>query len=55
MHADLLATTHLLALPLAALIIFMVVFFAVVVRAMTSSRVEIASAAQIPLEEDTRG
>jgi hypothetical protein len=55
MHADLLAQTHLLMLPLAALVLFVIVYFVVVVRAMTSSRSEISSAAHIPLEEDTHG
>lgn len=41
-------------LPLAALVLFLTVYFAVIVRALFSSRVEIASAAQIPLLEEDR-
>ena len=57
MHAELLAQTHLIMLPLAALVLFLVVYFAVIARALFSSRTEIASAAQIPLleEEDRHG
>jgi hypothetical protein len=50
MHADLLAQTHLLALPLVALIVFLAVYFAVILRAMLSSRSEISSLAHIPFE-----
>jgi hypothetical protein len=52
MHADLLAQTHLLVLPLVALFLFLLVYFVVIVRALTSSRAEIASLAHIPLEDD---
>jgi hypothetical protein len=53
MHADLLAQTHLLVLPLVALFLFLTVYFVVIVRAMTSSRKEISSLAHIPFEEDS--
>lgn len=53
MHSELLAQTHLLILPLVALFLFLSVFFAVVVRAMLSSRAEISSLAHIPFEGDS--
>jgi len=55
MHADLLAQTPLLVLPLIALFLFLLVYVVVVVRAMTSPRAEISAAAHIPLEEDAHG
>ena len=54
MHAQLLAQTHLVMLPLAALILFLTVYFAVIVRALLSSRAEISNAAEIPLLEEDR-
>ena len=53
MHAELLAQTHLLILPLVALFLFLGVYFVVIVRAMMSSRSEISSLAHIPFEEDS--
>jgi hypothetical protein len=54
MHKELLAQSPLLALPLAALVIFLAVFVYVVVRAMTRAKGEIAEAAHLPLfEEDS--
>ena len=54
MHAELLAQTHLIMLPLAALLLFLGVYFAVIARALLSSRLEISSAAEIPLLEEDR-
>jgi cbb3-type cytochrome oxidase subunit 3 len=51
MHKELLAQSPLLALPLAALVIFLGVFVYVVLRAMTRAKGEIAEAAYLPLNE----
>lgn len=51
MYKDLLAQTPLIALPLAALFIFVAVFFFVVARAMTSRKDEMAKAASMPLDD----
>jgi hypothetical protein len=52
MYKDLLAHSPLLALPIAALLIFLAVFLAVCVRAMTRKPRDYAPAANLPLEED---
>jgi hypothetical protein len=54
MHKDLLAQSPLLALPLAALVIFLGVFVYVVVRALTEKKRTIAEAARIPLAREDR-
>jgi hypothetical protein len=53
MHKDLLAQTPLLALPVAALLIFLAVFLFVCARAMSKKPREYAPAANLPLEEDS--
>ena len=53
MYKDLLAQSPLLALPLAALLIFVFVFAAVVVRTMWRRSHEYARAAALPLERDS--
>ncbi|MEO8876339.1 MAG: hypothetical protein ABI461_12190 [Polyangiaceae bacterium] len=55
MHADLLAQTPLIALPLAALVLFVVVYCVIVIRTAFAARADIASAASIPFEEDAHG
>lgn len=52
MPRDLLAQSPLLALPLVAMFIFIVVWVAATVRVMTRSRVEMDAAARLPLEGD---
>jgi hypothetical protein len=52
MHKELLAHSPLLALPIAALLIFVAVFLAVSMRAMTRKARDYAPAASLPLEED---
>ena len=52
MHKDLLAQSPLLALPLAALLIFLAVFLVICVRTMAKRPREYAPAASLPLEED---
>jgi len=52
MHRDLLAQSPLLALPLAAMFIFLLVWVATTARAMTRSRLEMDAAARLPLEDD---
>jgi cbb3-type cytochrome oxidase subunit 3 len=54
MYKDLLQSTPLMLLPLAALFIFLAVFVAVVARAMTRGKGEIDQAAALPLAEDGR-
>jgi hypothetical protein len=54
-YKDLLAQTPLLALPLAALFIFLAVFLVVVVRALTRTRDDVAEAALLPIREDDHG
>jgi cbb3-type cytochrome oxidase subunit 3 len=56
MFRDLLSKSPLLALPLAALILFLIVFAGVVVFALTRKKAEIAAAAALPIgEEDGHG
>jgi hypothetical protein len=50
-YKDLLAQSPLLALPLAALLIFVAVFIVVVLRTMARGSHEYARAAALPLEE----
>ncbi len=54
MYKDLLAGNSLLALPLAALFVFLAVFVSVVFRAMTQAKKDVALVANLPLvdEED---
>ena len=52
MHKDLLAQSPLLALPIAALLIFVAVFLFVCVRTMARKPRDYAPAANLPLEED---
>jgi hypothetical protein len=53
-HKDLLAHSPLLALPLAALVLFFVVFVLVTVRALTRSKADVAREAALPLAEEGR-
>jgi hypothetical protein len=50
MYRQLLTHTPLLALPIGALFVFIVVWVAVVARALTRSRAETAHAAALPLD-----
>lgn len=54
MYKDLLAHSPLLALPLAALFIFFVVFVAVSLRALLRSKADVARDASLPLAEEGR-
>ncbi|WP_394842292.1 CcoQ/FixQ family Cbb3-type cytochrome c oxidase assembly chaperone [Pendulispora brunnea] len=54
MYRDFLQTSSLLALPLVALVTFMVVFAAVLVRALTYRHVEVDTAARLPLAPEER-
>jgi hypothetical protein len=55
MHRELLAQSPLLALPLVAMALFIVVWAATTVRALTRPRVEVEAMARIPLSEDDDG
>jgi hypothetical protein len=52
MHTQLLSHSPLLALPLAAMFLFLSVWVIAAVRVMTRSRAELDEAARIPLEDD---
>ena len=52
MHKDLLAQSPLLALPLVAMFLFLSVWVAAAIRAMTRSAQEMDDAARLPLEAD---
>jgi len=52
MHKELLAQSPLLALPLLALVVFVVVFVVTSYRAMTQNKQEIEHASSLPLSED---
>jgi hypothetical protein len=52
MHGELLAQSPLLALPLAAMFMFLLVWAATAARAMTRSRAEIEAAARLPIEDE---
>jgi cbb3-type cytochrome oxidase subunit 3 len=52
MFREFLSHSPLLALPLMALVLFLVVFAGVVIFAFTRRRAEIAEAAALPLEEE---
>ena len=52
MHKDLLAHSPLLALPIAALLIFVAIFLVVCLRTMSRKPRDYAPAASLPLEED---
>ena len=52
MHKDLLAQSPLLALPLAALLIFLGVFLVICIRTMVKRAPDYAPAASLPLDED---
>jgi cbb3-type cytochrome oxidase subunit 3 len=52
MHKDLLAQSPLLILPLAALLIFFVVFVFIVLRTMARRAPEYARAAALPFEQE---
>jgi hypothetical protein len=53
MHKELLAQSPLLVLPLAAMFVFLAVWVAATVRAMTSSKQDMEDAARLPLGDDT--
>lgn len=55
MHRELLAQSPLLALPLAAMALFIVVWVATTVRALTRPRAEVEALARIPVSEDDDG
>jgi cbb3-type cytochrome oxidase subunit 3 len=55
MHKDLLAHSPLLALPIMAMALFIVVWVATTVRALTRPRAEVDEAARMPLAEDDDG
>jgi cbb3-type cytochrome oxidase subunit 3 len=52
MKSELLAQSPLLALPLVALFLFLVVFVTVVAHALRRRRVEVEETARLPLEDD---
>ncbi len=52
MHKDLLVQSPLLALPLVAMFLFLAVWVATSIRAMTRSREEMDAAARLALSED---
>ncbi len=52
MHRELLAQSPLLMLPLGAMFLFLAVWVATAVRALTRSRTEMDEAARLPLEDD---
>jgi cbb3-type cytochrome oxidase subunit 3 len=52
MHADLLAQSPLLVLPLVAMFLFLTVWVAAAMRVMTRSRAEMDEAARLPLGDD---
>ena len=52
MYKDLFAQSPLLVMPLVAMFLFLAVFVAVAIRAMTHSRVEMEAAARLPLGDD---
>jgi cbb3-type cytochrome oxidase subunit 3 len=54
MHKELLTHSPLLALPLAALLLFFFVFVAVVLRTMTKRAHDYAPQAALPLQDDTQ-
>jgi hypothetical protein len=51
MHKDLLAQTPLLALPIAAMLIFLAVFIAVVVHTLVRGKRSYDGVARIPVDE----
>jgi hypothetical protein len=55
MHRELLAQSPLLALPLAAMFLFVAVWIATSIRALTRPRAEVDAAARLPLEDGVRG
>lgn len=54
MHKELLSQTTLTVLPLAAMLIFLAVFVAVVVRELRKKREEIDACARLPLQKDSQ-
>lgn len=52
MHRELLAQSPLLALPVAAMALFILVWIATTVRALTRPRAEVEAMARIPLAEE---
>jgi hypothetical protein len=52
MYRELLSHTPLLALPIAALFVFLAVWLAMVTRALTRTRAEVDQTARLPLEEE---
>ncbi len=52
MYKDLFAQSPLLVMPLIAMFLFLGVFVAVAIRAMTQSRLEMEAAARLPLGDD---
>ena len=54
MHKELLSQTTLTFLPLAAMLIFLTVFVAVVVRELRRKREEVDACARLPLEKESQ-
>jgi hypothetical protein len=54
MHKELLEHSPLLALPLLAMFLFLLVWVVAAVRVLTQSRDDLRAAARLPLEEETR-
>ena len=54
MHNDLLERSPLLVWPLAAMFVFLAVWVAAAIRAMTRSPEELTAAARLPLETEVR-
>jgi hypothetical protein len=52
MHKDLIAQSPLLVLPMVAMFLFLAVWVAASIRALTRSRAEVEEAARLPLEDD---
>jgi len=52
MHTELLAHSPLLALPLGAMFLFLTVWIATSLRALTRPKTEVDAAARLPLEDD---
>jgi hypothetical protein len=52
MHQDLLKHSPLLALPLAAMFLFLIVWVVTSIRAMTDSPEEMAARARLPLDAE---
>ena len=55
MHKDLLVQSPLLALPMAAMFIFLAVWLVAAIRVLTRSRSEMALVSRLPLQDDLPG